>query len=250
MIYFKYIQLLALLLTSFLSSSIFSQTLLESGYSGFLFRLQLGYGYSELVEDYINVHEEEKDPKYYGKGYFAASQIGWAVEPSYAVHLNGSLFIANDTSGPEIQPRTSETITATKHSFSITSVGIGFTWYHIASAFWISPEFNLYQYGTRNSSQKFYNNPDNDEYTLTEQKITYHSRAGYGVTFGKDFWFHENMGVGFALLVSQNHLLSERNNTKITTQPSGTERDNSEIDLNRVSARNLFVGLSANIIIN
>ncbi len=214
-----------------------------SGYDGILIRLQAGVGYSELLEDY-----SIEDEKYYGTGYFAATQLGWFINEQYALHLGGSTFLANSVQGPEIMNRTTDNIGKSKHDYMFTTIDFGFSWYSIYPAFYISPELHLIQVGTRTSTQRISMADGTSQ--NTEEKVTYNTRLGYSITVGKDIWFGENFGTGVFLRAHRDHILLEKSEFQVTQEPSGSITTNTESDLDRVSASNTLLVFGINIIIN
>ena len=226
------------------NSSLQAQVIPSSGYSGFFNRIQIGIGYSELVEDY-----EDEDRKYYGHGPHMSIQLGWAVSKNYAVHLNTSAFFASQVFGPERQERVDESIGRTEHEYLLMSGGLGFSWFHVPTAIYVSPVVNLLQIGYRTEMQKIDDLPG-DDYSLIQLRTEYNTRVGYGLIIGNDRWLSKSLGLGFALSVYHSHMLIEKQSYKITVEPSGTEQDTAEDDLQRVSARDLMYALSLSITYN
>ena len=222
-----------------------AQPIPSSGYSGFFTRTQVGIGYSELLEDY-----EDEDRKYYGYGPHVSMQMGWAMSKSYAFHLNASAFLASQVIGPERQERLTEDIGKTNHKYFTGAGGIGFTWFHVPTAVYISPIVNLLQFGIRTETQRIDDSPAGGDYSLTQLETSYNSRVGYGLIVGNDRWLGKSLAMGFALSVYHEHMLIEKQTYKVTTEPSGTARDDREQDLQRVSARNLLYALSLSITYN
>ncbi len=230
------------------SSPLYSQNMIStgSGYHGFLNRFQLGMGYHELVEDYA-----KEDQKYYSLGYFISTQLGWAIEREFALYAIGSVFYSSNTEGPEIQERLSSSVGKTNTEFLLGLAGVGFSWFHVPSAFSISPYLHLFQLGRRTSAQKNNNIlSGGDKYTLATTEVLYSFRSGYGLTLAKDTWVNHRIGIGFALTFNYDLLLLEKQTNKITGEPSGTEKAQNESDLRRVTGRSLLTAFSLNIIFN
>ena len=227
--------------------SLEAEIISSSGYSGFLCRMQTGLAYNELIEDY-----GQEDKKYYSHGPHLGFQIGWANSKNYAIHLNLSAFLAMTAFGPDRQERTDPIVTErTKHSYLLGDVGIGFTWFSISSAVYISPVVNFIQLGTRGEEQRV-NDPalGDGQYSLFKVDTRYSNRVGYGVIIGNDRWFGKNVGMGLSLSIYQNHLLMEKQTIQVSTEPAGTVTSRLETDLQRVSARNLLFAISANFTYN
>ena len=222
-----------------------AQTIPSSGYSGFFSRIQAGVAYSELIEDY-----ENKDREYFGHGPHLAAQLGWAVSKSHAFHLNLSAFSTSKVFGPDRQERLTDDIGETKHKYFLGGAGLGFTWFHIPTAVYISPVVNLFQAGLREESQRINDRSSSDEYSLHQLKTSYNSRIGYGLIVGNDRWISKSTALGFSLAVYHSHMLIEKQTYKITTEPAGTKRESREEDLGRVSARDILTALSLSITFN
>ena len=232
-----------------------SEEEMVSGYSGFLASFQVGGGYFELTEHYSG-----EDGRYYGIGYLASTQFGWALGREFSLFLTGTGFYANGIQGEEIVPRTElnmDIVGKADTNFLLATAGIGFSWYHVPTAFFISPTLYLWQHGVSNSMQRLDRSLipaiplADDEYTLLKREITYSSRSGFGLSIGKDAWVCENFGIGFAFSLYYNNLLLEKQTDAVTIEPTGTKVDDPlESDLNRVTATALLISFSIGMVFN
>ncbi len=229
------------------SASLFAQNIVvESGYDGFFARLQVGYAYSELKEDYL-----DEELSYFGTGPLLTAQLGWALERAYALHLGASFFYPLNTLGPElIETENNPNISITQHSYNLFALALGFSWFHIPTAIYISPAIRVFQNGKRIRKQSLATLTGPDEQELTREEALYSKRVGASLTIGNDRWLGERVGFGIALVLQYDTLLLDKSKTTIISQPSGTEVFSIETDLQRVPVQHFLGGIVLNITFN
>ncbi len=222
---------------------------LTSGYSGFLWRIQTGGGYTELVQEF-----EEEKKKTYATGYLLGTQVGWAFGGSWALHFNYSHFLSGigSTKGQELAERTDmDLIGKTNHSLNLWSAGFGFTWFHVPSAFYISPEFRLIQNGNYKATQR--NSSPNEfraEFLENTETTYFNSKNGLGITMGKDQWINRHFAMGFALTCYYDVYQMQRTAVRVNSGPEKEERSSIDIDLNKGKATSLMYGFNISMLVN
>ena len=232
-------------------SSLYADDLGDSGYYGFLLRLQAGGGYGEFTEDFAGTD----DVDYYGTGALAALQLGWAYGGYYAFYIGVTHFVAINARGPQLQEVAGNPdIDNTQHDYEITSFSLGFSWLHPGTGIYISPEFRLGQQAKRKREQGIRFNPMGVQtLTTTEEIAFYAGRSGAGVSIGKERWFTSNVGIGVALSAHYDSLLLQRVKTTITTTTMGVDAMSPQVDDEtrpRNSTNHWIYGFSIGIIIN
>ena len=200
---------ISLTLFYFSFSSLSAQVIpaVYSGYSGFLWNIQTGAAYTELI-----LKKPSGDNKIFCLGYQIGTQIGYAFGGKWAIHLDYTAFISgkNSITGNEIIERVDENlISKTEQNLNLWTAGAGFTWFNVPKAYYLTLELHPFQ-------RAVYKAVQNDNVNLVDgdavknTTYTYFTpNGGAGFKFGKDQWFSKHFGMGFGLSYSYDIFLTE-----------------------------------------
>ena len=236
------------------SEKILSQSVSKIEHKGFMFRLLLGGGQSDMsytVPDRLNTKFNSKSfSQYYGL------QFGRAATDNFIIHLN--LFnITNPlrdsklerTDSPFIKNIDELNLAKNKQIYNSYGAGIGIT-YYLPKNFYISPEYRAAVYSnlenrislTNPDISKTFNFPINVPYT---SQIAQFEGTGLGFNLGWEGLVSKNTGLGFVLFYNVDWLKVRSFNDR---SPYNINYSNSSVlgfgdgEFNKISSINLGNG--------